>query len=182
MSNQGYAAGLPVGTDVIYTSRESALAANARAIGINAAAVPIRTEIAERGPARASDGYQVFKAYLAKAYDAPHGLEKSEPVVVVEAKSETRKISETERVTGPASVTDLIKAAHGNAMNVEDLERGYGGREQADLAKAAARPREVTASNIERTSPELRAAAEDLAEMTRRFDAMKQRQTNRRSV
>ena len=159
---------VPNGTDnLLYRNVDSALAANARAVGINAAGMPVGTEIAERGPARASDGDQVFAKALSKAYDTPHGLEKSEVA---------RDADDVIDLDDPASVTDLIRKAHGDPAAIEDLPRGYRGRELSKIAKAAAtKESEVTAATLDDASPTLRKVLGD-------FDAIVRRQIARRPV
>ena len=156
--NSGIAGAWP-GTDVIYRTRADAERDAARSIGISTAGLPPGTVIAERGPARATDGDAVFKVALAKAYSTPHGLEKSEPVVVETKPEPTRKLSEAEAITGPVSVTDMIKAAQAQPGAIEDLERGYSGREIAAIAKAAAAQlRRVTNADLDKVSLPLRKA------------------------
>ncbi len=123
------------------------------------------TEIAELAPARTGDPDACRK--MLKSMQ-PHGLEKSESVVIDAKPEPTRQLSETERITGPASVTDFIRKAQTNPGAIEDLERGYSGREQAELAKAAAKPREVTAFDLETVSPTLRKAIAQFDSIVRR--------------
>jgi hypothetical protein len=95
----------------------------------------------------------------------PRGLSKAaEPVVVVDAK----KVDATQAVTGPSDVTSLIRKAHGEALHIEDLERGYTGRAQSQLAKAATASNEVTASDLDRVSPQLRKALRSLDQIVKR--------------
>lgn len=158
MSNYGYVANVDPNTGVIFTSRAAAELDAGRAIGINAAAMPLGTQIAERALARTGDPDACLKMIKIAHRDAPHGLEKSEPVAVETKPEPTRKLSETEAITGYVSVTDLIRKAQSNPGAIEDLERGYSGRECAQLAKAAAQPKEVTAFDLETLSPALKKA------------------------
>ncbi len=151
--NQGIA-GLPKGTDVIYRNRADAL--NAGNHNHLVAGAPIGTEvITERAAAPMGNVDEIFKAELAKVYDNPQGLNKSETVEVVE--------------TEPSSALDLIRKAQSAPLDIFDLDRGYSGREQAALAKSAeAKPREVTASDLDHVSPTLRKALGDFDQIVRR--------------
>ena len=127
----------------------------ARGMGLTAAAgmqTPLPVEFREQH----GDPTACFK--MLKSMQ-PHGLEKSEPVVVETKPEPTRKLSQTESVTGPVSVTDLIRKAQSNPGAIEDLQRGYSGREIAAIAKAAAaKPREVGNSAFDKVSLPLRKA------------------------
>ena len=114
-------AGLPIGTDVIYRNRQDAL--NAGNHGINAAGMPVGTEIAERGPVRSTDGDAVFKAALLKVYDTPNGILKSE--APVERKSD-HEIAGNRREQ-EERVTNLIKLAHANRAVWEPFAENQSG-------------------------------------------------------
>lgn len=165
MANHGTIAGAG-GMDVIF--RHEADARNA-GHGKSIAGIPVGTEfISERGPVRATNGDEVFKAALAKVYDNPQGLKKAEYV-----ETETPRDA-TEAITGPAAVTDLIRKAMKQPGAIEDLERGYSGREQAALAKAAA-PKTVTRTALDHASPILKEALSE-------FDQFVRSHTSRRPV
>jgi len=72
-----------------------------------AAGMPLGTQVAERGFARATDGDAVFKAALAKVYDAPMSVMKHESPVI--------RADDSEIATDPATqarrVTNLILKA-----------------------------------------------------------------------
>jgi len=115
------------------------------------------TEIMERCAPLAGDPDVCRKMIKIVHRDAPRGVEKTDAPADVKPEP-THKLSETEAITGPVSVTDMIKAAQAQPVAIEDLERGYSGREQAALAKAAAQPKEVTAFDLETLSPALKKA------------------------
>ena len=170
MSNFGYAAGVDPNTGVIYRTREAAERDAGRSIGINAAGMPIGTVIAERRAPLAGDPGACLKLIKIAHRDAPHGLEKSDPVVIETKPVEpTHKLSENEHITDPVSVTDLIRKAQSNPGAIEDLERGYSGREIAAIAKAAAaKPREVGNSDFDKVSLPLRKAIAEFDSIVRR--------------
>ncbi len=148
---------VPKGTDVIFTSRAAAERDIARTIGINVAGMDRGTEIVTfREPVK-GDPDACLK--MLKNMQ-PHGLAKSEVA---------RDADEVIDLDDPNAALGLIKTAHGTALNVEDLQRGYGGREQAALAKKAA------TSTSERVSKRLQKAIDI-------FEAMSLRQMNRRAV
>lgn len=94
----------------------------------------------------------------------PRGLAKAEYVV-----DERKPNVENERITGPASVTDLIRKAMQTPGSIEDLERGYTGRELSQIVKAAeAAPKEVTSDDLDHASPLLRKVLSDFNEMVKR--------------
>src|SRR5262249_1661947 len=72
----------------------------------------------ERREGPAGDRDSVFKAALAKAHGDPRGLAKASDA------------------PDDGSVVGLIRKAHGAPQAIEDLERGYRGRDQALVAKA----------------------------------------------
>src|SRR6266576_339817 len=103
----------------------------------------------ELGEERLNDRDAVFAKAYAKVVGNPQGLATAEPIALV-ARSESETHDAAEAITGPPYVTDLIKAAHGTKLDIFDLDRGFGGREQATLARAGeAKAHEVTASTIE---------------------------------
>ena len=104
-----------------------------------------------------------FQKALAKSHASPKAFCMTTPETVP---------AEMHKSEAPDPVS-LIKLAHGNAMAIEDLARGYLGREQRAIAKAAAVEREkIDASKIAKVSPELRKVLAD-------FDAMVKRYMNR---
>ena len=128
----------------------------ARGMGLTAAAgmqTPLPVEFREQH----GDPTACFK--MLKSMQ-PHGLEKSdEPVVVAKPEPAHKVAGTTEAITGPVSVTDLIRKAQSNPGAIEDLQRGYSGREIAAIAKAAAaKPREVGNSAFDKVSLPLRKA------------------------
>ncbi len=132
---------------------------------------PIRV-VLEHAPARPTDaerdeeGFQFFKA--AYALRTSPGVAKS---VAVEAETvEPTALRETEKITGPESVTALIRKAQSSPSHIFELQRGYQGRaESAELAKAAAaQPRQVTNADFDKVSPELRRAVAMLDTMVKR--------------
>ncbi len=164
MSNRLGIAGMDPRTEQAFTREQYDRVVRSEATPIVAAAG--NPEVAERGPARTGDPDACRKMLTNMQ---PHGLAKSEPVVVEAKPERTRKLSESERITGPANVTDLIRKALSSPSHIFDLERGYGGREQAALAKAAAaKPREVTASTLDSASPTLRKALGEFDAIVRR--------------
>ncbi len=108
-------AGADPNTGVIFTSRAAAELDAARNTGINTGGLySPHTEVVERRAAVAGDPDACVKMIKLAHRDAPHGLEKSESVVIDAKPEPTRQLSETERITGPTHVTALIKAAHGD--------------------------------------------------------------------
>src|SRR5208337_2997125 len=76
-----------------------------------AANVPGNTEIVVRRAAVAGDPGACAKMIKLAHRDAPHGLEKSEPVVVEDKPELVHRLEGTsEEVTGPRDVTALIKS------------------------------------------------------------------------
>jgi hypothetical protein len=146
--------------NILYTSREAAQRDIARGFGINTAGLSPNTEVVERRAAVTGDPGACLK--LLKSM-SPRGLSKGD--AVIEQKPLAAKVAETVK----ASVHDLIKAAQGSPLHVEDLERGYGGREQASLAKAAAAEAEkIGADDLDRVSPTLRKVLGDFDAIVRR--------------
>ncbi len=123
------------------------------------------TEVVERRAPLAGDPDRCLK--MLKSMQ-PRGVEKADAPAADAKPEPTRKLSETEAITGPVSVIDLIRKAQTNPGAIEDLERGYSGRELAALAKAAAKPREVTAFDLETVSPKLRKAIAQFDSIVRR--------------
>ncbi len=129
----------------------------------------VGTESAARCAPIAGDPGAALKMIKVVHRDAPRGVEKADAPAADAKPEPTRKLSESERITGPASVTDLIRKAQGEPGAIEDLERGYSGREQAALAKAAAaKPRQVTASTLDHASPALKKVLGDFDQIVRR--------------
>lgn len=161
-------AGAHPNTGVIFTSRAAAELDAGRNTGINTGGLySPHTEVVERRAAVAGDPGACLK--MLKSMQ-PHGLEKSdEPVVVAKPEPAHKVAGTTEAITGPVSVTDMIKAAQSNPGAIEDLARGYSGREIAAIAKAAAaKPREVTNKVLDGVSLPLKKAVVVLDEMVRR--------------
>ena len=156
-ANQGIAAMDPR-TEQAFTRDQYDRVVRGEAIP-GAAAVAGNTEVVEWHAAVAGDPGACVKLIKIAHRDAPRGVEKADAPAADAKPEPTRQLSETEHITGPVSVTDLIRKAQSNPGAIEDLERGYSGREQAALAKAAAaQPRRVSNADFDKVSPELRRA------------------------
>ncbi len=164
MSNRLGIAGMDLRTEQMFTREQYDRTVRSEAIR-GVAGVAANTEVVERRAAVAGDPDRCLK--MLKSMQ-PHGLEKAEPVVIAKPEPVHKVEGTTEAITGPTDVTALIKTALASPGAIEDLERGYGGRECAQIAKAAAQPKEVTAFDLETVSPTLKKALGDFDQIVRR--------------
>jgi len=103
-------AGLPAGgVGVAYRTRADAERDAGRSIGISTGGLPLGTQVAERAPAvERESADSVFKAALAKVYDAPQTVLKHEtPTIRVDAHEIAKTAAEQ-----AARVLVLIKVEH----------------------------------------------------------------------
>ena len=105
-------AGVPLGTDVAYRSRQAADREAGRAIGINCAGMPVGTEVVVRGPAVERESCDsVFRKALAEAPARP--LFKSE--MPTERRSDHEVANS--RTEQDARSLNLVKLAHSRGEN-----------------------------------------------------------------
>src|SRR5208283_1532091 len=147
-------AGMDPRTEQMFSREQYDRIARSEAIP-GVAAVAGNTEIMERRAAVAGDPDACLKSL--KSVQA-RGLEKADAPADAKPEPVHRVEGTTEAITGPRDVTRMIKVAMGSPGAIEDLARGYSGRECAQLAKAAAQPKEVTAFDLETLSPALKKA------------------------